>query len=367
MPVRRLPSNPNLDHLKYQAKDLLKGHAARNLAVAQRIREFHPHFRDANDDEIFTADFKLGGAQLAIAREHGFASWARLKAHVEGTPLSNQANLPHHERIEDAVFRCAVNLLDAGDTAGLRDHLKQHPHLIGQRVVFEGENYFRSPGLLEFVAENPIRHGTLPSNILAVTEVILDAGAERSAMNETLGLVCTGRVARECRVQVPLIDLLCDHGADPNCAHAAVAHGEFEAADALIRRGAQIDLTVAAALGQIEPVLRLLPSADDEDRHRAFAVASQFGHVEIVRSLLDAGQDPNRYNPIGFHSHSTPLHQAALAGHDKLVRLLVERGARVDLKDVLWQGTPADWARHADKMELETYLRAQEEGQEKQG
>jgi ankyrin repeat protein len=124
---------------------------------------------------------------------------------------------------------------------------------------------------------------------------------------------------------------------------------------------------VAAALGQIEPVLRLLPSADDEDRHRAFAVASQFGHVEIVRSLLDAGQDPNRYNPIGFHSHSTPLHQAALAGHDKLVRLLVERGARVDLKDVLWQGTPADWARHADKMELETYLRAQEEGQEKQG
>jgi hypothetical protein len=60
------------------------------------------------------------------------------------------------------------------------------------------------------------------------------------------------------------------------------------------------------------------------------------------------------------------LHQAALAGHDKLVRLLVERGARVDLKDVLWQGTPADWAEHAGKTELEAYLRAQEEGKEKQ-
>ena len=42
MPVKPLPSKPNLEHLKYQAKDLLKGHAARNPGVAQRIREFHP-------------------------------------------------------------------------------------------------------------------------------------------------------------------------------------------------------------------------------------------------------------------------------------------------------------------------------------
>ncbi len=30
MSLRNLPSNPNLDHLKYQAKDLLKAHAARD-------------------------------------------------------------------------------------------------------------------------------------------------------------------------------------------------------------------------------------------------------------------------------------------------------------------------------------------------
>jgi hypothetical protein len=361
MPVRRLPSKPNLNQLKYQAKDLLKGHAARNLDVAQRIREFHPHFKVARDAEIFSADFSLGSAQLTIAREHGFRSWARLKEHIEKPMLSHQLNLPHHERIEDALLRRAVNLLDAGDTAGLRAHLKHHPNLVRQHVVFERGNYFRNPTLLEFVAENPIRHGTLPDNIVAVTEVILDAGAERIALNETLGLVCSGRVPRECRVQLRLIDLLCDHGADPNSAiQTAVAHGEFEAVNALIRRGVRINLPVAAALGDIEPVLRLLPRADHVDRHRAFALASQFGHVEIVRSLLDAGEDPNRYNPVGFHSHSTPIHQAALAGHDKLVRLLVERGARVDLKDVLWQGTPADWAEHAGKTELEAYLRAQE-------
>ena len=38
------PQNPNLEHLKYQAKDLLKDHAARSTAAAQRIREFHPRW-----------------------------------------------------------------------------------------------------------------------------------------------------------------------------------------------------------------------------------------------------------------------------------------------------------------------------------
>jgi hypothetical protein len=367
MPIRSLPSNPNLNHLKYQAKDVLKGHAAHNLDVAQRIREFHPHFKNAADAEIFSAGFTLGSAQLTIAREHGFRSWARLKEHVEKPVLSHSFHLPHHERIEDALFRRAVDLLDAGDTAGLRAHLKQHPHVVRQHVVFEGGNYFRNPTLLEFVAENPIRHGTLPGNIVEVTEVILEAGAERSALNEALGLICSGRVPRECHVQLPLIDLLCDHGADPNIAiETAVVHSEFEAVNALIRRGVQINLPVAAALGNTEAVRQLLPDAGYVQRHQAFALASQFGQVEIVRSLLDAGEDPNRYNPVGFHSHSTPMHQAALAGHDKLVRLLVERSARVDLKDVLWQGTPADWAKYAGKTEVEVYLRAQERRKDEQ-
>ena len=76
--------------------------------------------------------------------------------------------------------------------------------------------------------------------------------------------------------------------------------------------------------------------------------------------LLDAGEDPNRYNPVGGHSHSTPLHQAALAGHLDVAQLLVERGARLDLKDVMWQGTPADWAQHQGNTEVEAYLRAQD-------
>ncbi len=367
MPVRPLSANPNLNHLKYQAKDLLRDHAAHQPDAAQKIREFHPRFRAAPDTEIFNAHLRLSDAQLTIARESGFPSWTRLKRHIEKPTLSDHLNLKHHERIEDATFRRAVELLDAGDVAGLREHLKRHPELAQQRVVFEGGNYFRNPTLLEFVAENPVRQGTLPKNIVEIAKVILDAGSEQAALNETLMLVATGSVPRECRVQQPLINLLCAHGADPQSALEATAlHGEFEALNALLERGAKINLPVSAALGNLERFRQLLPAANARDRHLALALTSQFNRVEIVRLLLDAGEDPNRYNPVGGHSHSTPLHQAAAGGYDEMVRLLVERGARLDMKDVLWHGTPAGWAQHEGKLEVEAYLRAKERVQEKE-
>jgi hypothetical protein len=362
MPVRRLPANPNLNHLKYQAKDLLKSHAARNPAAAQLIREFHPRFSKSSDAAIFDAPLRVSDAQLTIAREAGFPSWTRLKRHIEKPTLTDRLDLPHHERIEDPTFRRAVELIDAGDAAGLRAYLRQHPKLARQHLVFEGWNYFHNPTLLEFVAENPVLHGKLSQNVIPVTKVILDAGVEPSALNETLMLVSTGSVPRECGVQVPLIDLLCDHGADPGrAAHAAALHGELEALNALIAHGAPIDLPVAAALGRADDFRRMLPSSDNENRHLALALAVQYGQVEIVRLLLEAGEDPDRFNPVGGHSHATPLHQAAGAGYEELVRLLVEHCARLDIKDVLWHGTPADWARHEGKTRVEAYLRGQGE------
>lgn len=363
MPVRRLPPSPNLDHLKYQARDLLSDHAARSQGAAQRIREFHPHYGRATDLEIFRARLSLTDAQLAIAREYGFASWTRLKRHIERPTLSDRLDLPHQQRIEDEVFRRAVDLLDGGEALGLRAHLKKHPHLAHQRVVFEGGNYFRNPTLLEFVAENPVRHGTLPANIVEIARIILDAGTSQSARNEALTLVATGSVPRESGVQLALIDVLCDYGADPNAAARATAlHGELEALKALIGRGARIDLPAAAALGRTEDARWWLEAASGEDRHLALSLAADFGYVEIVRLLLDAGENPNRYNPVGGHSHATPLHQAAARGHEEVVRLLVQRGARTDLKDILWQATPAGWAQHAGKGEIEALLRSQDTG-----
>lgn len=359
MPVRPLPQNPSLKHLKYQAKDLLKGHAARDAAVAQRIREFHPRWAKASDAEIFAAQFRLSDAQIAIAREYGFSSWARLKRRIEKPKSADDVGIPHHERIQDPVFRRGVELIDAGDVEGLRQHLAEHPKLARQRVEFEGGHYFRNPSLLEFVAENPIRQGKLPKNIVEIAEVILEAGAEQSSLDATLGLVTTGCVSRECGVQIPLINLLCDRGADADGAvEGAAPGGELDAARELLRRGARTTLVVAAALGDIREVRRLLPHADATQRHRALAIAAQFGHTEIVRLLLDAGEDPNRFNPVGAHSHSTPLHQAALYGHLDVVKLLVERGANPAIKDILFGGTPEGWANYGGKKEVEEYLRS---------
>lgn len=60
---RQLPERPNLRHLKDQAKDLLKQGAASSLAEAQR----------------------------QIAREYGFASWPKLKAHVDARNMGEAA------------------------------------------------------------------------------------------------------------------------------------------------------------------------------------------------------------------------------------------------------------------------------------
>ncbi len=273
--------------------------------------------------------------------------------------MADRLELPHHERIEDATFRRAVDLLDAGDAEGLRDLLRLHPKLVKQQVLFEGMNYFRTPTLLEFVAENPIRHGKLPANIVDIARVILEAGASQAARDETLMLVATGSVALECGRTRELIALLCKYGADPDKAiRPAAVLNEHDAVLALIEQGAKADVVIAAALGWIDEFRRLVKRASAEDRWLALAVAAQFGRVEIVRALLDAGEDPNRYNPPGGHAHATPLHQAALAGHAEVVRLLVERGARMDWKDTMFGGTAADWAAHAGKTEVEQYLRS---------
>lgn len=359
MPTRQLPSHPSLAQLKAQAKDLLRDQRARLQAAIQRLREFHPRFGNAGDAVISQSVLKLSDAQLAIAREYGFLSWPRLKSYVEN-PKREDFTLPAHERVKDPAFRRAIDLLDAGDARGLRAHLQANPGLAREHVGLEGGNYFREPALIEFVAENPTRRGTLPVNAAEIASVIIDAGAkdDRASLDSALALVASSDVARESRVQIPLIDVLCDAGADPSAAtYVALLYNQFDAVAALIRRGARHDLVVAAAKGETGNAEAALAWADGETRQRALAMAAQHGRAEIVRLLLDAGEDPNRFAPVGGHSHATPLHQAALAGHEAVVRLLVERGARLDTRDILHGGTPLDWATYGKRTAVAVYLR----------
>src|SRR5580704_9403005 len=73
---KQLPSRPNLEQLKKQAKDLLKLHNASDSEALGRVAEHHPC--GAADSR-----FALADAQLVIAREYGFESWPKLKIHVE--------------------------------------------------------------------------------------------------------------------------------------------------------------------------------------------------------------------------------------------------------------------------------------------
>ncbi|MEV6416265.1 ankyrin repeat domain-containing protein [Kribbella sp. NPDC051718] len=70
MPTRNLPNSPRLDHLRNQAKTLLKQVRAEDPAAVALAAEFYP---------VST----LADAQVAIARSYGFASWPRLVHHLE--------------------------------------------------------------------------------------------------------------------------------------------------------------------------------------------------------------------------------------------------------------------------------------------
>ena len=69
---RPLPDRPDLDQLRRQAKELRDAALAGDPSALDRVRRHGP-----------PAPVTLSAAQLAIAREHGFPSWTRLKAGVE--------------------------------------------------------------------------------------------------------------------------------------------------------------------------------------------------------------------------------------------------------------------------------------------
>lgn len=257
--------------------------------------------------------------------------------------------------IKDPLFREAVEAIDQGKLELLQDLLEAHPELVNKRLINSGEGYFKDPYLLWFVADNPIRHGKLPANIVSICALIISKIKEQNLdtlqvqLDYTLGLVVTGSTPRNSGVQIALMDLLIDEGSNLGRGHGALAHGNIAAAQRLLERGSKPTLTTAICLERWDEVPQLLQTASSSELDVALVAAAFFGKVPALTHLLEHGANPNAYpDPAeGFHSHATALHQAVWSGSLEAVKVLVEAGARLDLKDTIYEGTPLGWAMYS--------------------
>jgi len=111
---RRLPARPHLDVPRRHARELLAQWRARSPDALDRIRAAHPAYRAADATALSAAAFRLADAQLVIAREYSFASWAELKQRIAGDPTS-------------AALEAALR---AGDRDRVVEQLRAHPQLL---------------------------------------------------------------------------------------------------------------------------------------------------------------------------------------------------------------------------------------------
>ena len=263
----------------------------------------------------------------------------------------------------DTLFRQAVSAIDAGDIPALERRLNEHPGLVGERLDAPGawlrdqvgralDGFFARPYLLWFVAEDPVRTGTLPANIADVARTLIVA-ARRAAvtslqeqLDHTLSLVAWSGVAARCGVQLELLDVLLDAGARPDGSpDNALVNGHQAAAAHLVARGAPMTLGTALCLGRWDEVARLAAGANAAQRQFAFVLAALNGRAEGLRRAIALGVPLNAPS-ADLQSHATALHHAVGSGALDAVRVLVEAGADRGARDTLWDGTPLGWAEH---------------------
>ncbi|HEU0055354.1 MAG TPA: ankyrin repeat domain-containing protein [Longimicrobium sp.] len=362
MEMRPLPFHAPMHEYEAQADALLAACRAGDDDAFRRVREYHPRLRDLPIESVSVDEVSGDDARLALARVYGFDDWDGLAAFAEEMT---------REGSPAARFEAAVEAVVAGDLKALRGLLRDDPALVQARSLRP-----HHATLLHYVAANGVEgfRQRTPPNAVEVAKALLEAGAEPDALAEmydgrypTMSMLVSSCHPADAGLQVALAETLLDHGAAIEGTEeglwksplmTALAFGYGDTAAALARRGARADhLAAAAGLGDAEAAARLLSAADALTRHRALALAAQHGHADIVRLLLDAGESPDRYNPEGNHSHSVPLHQAVWASHGEVVRLLVERGARLDIPDLMYHGTPLDWAVYGERAEMEAILR----------
>src|SRR4051795_2147087 len=228
-----LPPRPNLGQYKKLAKDFqhacrsgapgaIREWAARwaetlaglhgQVSKLETRREIHSdierverQWNKLQKSNERAAGCTLAGAQLFIARCHGFASWPKFAKHLEALARTNSP-VSHFEAAVDAVV--------SGNIAVLEKLLLEHPELVRMRSTREHRST-----LLHYVSANGVEdfRQKTPANIAEIARLLLDAGADVDATSDdygggctTLGLVATSVHPEKAGVQVPLMEALLD-------------------------------------------------------------------------------------------------------------------------------------------------------------
>ena len=353
MPVIPLPDEPNFEQLRKQAKDLRRAVLAHDPGALAEVAEYVP---DA------AGEVPLRTAQLVVARRYGFASWARLKRHVEiiehysrfpdrvagdGAPADTflrlaclsyadddqperraQARrlLAEHPEISGETVHAAAT---AADTAALRRFLDADP----AAALLEGGPFRWEPLVyLAYARHDP----TIEADaVLTAARLLLGAGADPNAGYLWHGLtspftVLTGvfgegeagpvRAPRHPH-SLALARLLLEAGADPNDGQA-LYNRMFEPGND------HLELLFEFGLGTGDggPWRRRLGDALDtpaEMIRGQLVWAITHGMTERVQLLVSHGADV----VSAFDGGETTTSMAATTGHADLVDYLVAHGA----------------------------------------
>jgi ankyrin repeat protein len=364
-----LPARPSLDQYRKQAKDLARTCKSgdpgavgdwvhqwleslarlRPMGVGRREREWIRARADQVEEFARRrlspavaggrkAKSSLTEARFVIARAHGFASWPVLVRHIESLRLRGSS---------EAQFERAADAIVAGNAAQLERLIREDPELVRRRSARE-----HRATLLHYVSANGVEgyRQKTPRNVARIAGILLRAGAEVDAEADaygggatTLGLAATSAPPEDAGVQIPLLEVLLEHGARIDRAGAGngqaavvacLANGRDQAAEFLASRGARLDLEGAAGVGRLDVVRSFFdrkglrkPGVTESQAAAALRWASGYGRKSVAEFLLKGGADPAAQDRAGM----TALHMAAIGGHPDMVRLLLARNAPLEV------------------------------------
>ena len=317
-----LPARPDLGQLRHQAKDLLRGAQRGDPGAGARI-------------SAVSGRLILSSAQLALAREYGFASWAKLKLEVERRDILNSRDLARLARL-----------------------LAGHPELAATQMEHWSDHKSADPvGYMAMLRFDHHRLG-LPRDLPGtgtITRALIDAGAP---VNGRFGDKETPLITAASSGDAEVAKVLIEAGADIDAisapdsggvpsgtaaGHAAV-FGMTEVLDVLVAAGARIDsLEMAAAAGDITgwPLARFTR----QSRIRALVFAADHQRLDVIDQLIEAGTPVDEADAEWGR---LPLHTAAGNGRAASVRRLLAHGADPNLRDPEHHSTPLDECQPAD-------------------